>query len=216
MLPMKNPPPMNAAMQFAAWLRRNHPAMAREMFNRGLLPIPKILPTSALSPLPVEAPEGTAMARGIYGKSVPAAPGKSFMGNYLPLNNRGVISPFEKFKVNRGEPSPNGGNLKGLGQAMEFNMTGDSYGYTTNPAPAPTTDWGQLIFGAGQAFLQTQQQHDLMKLNLARAEKGLPPIEASSIAPQVNVGVSGDVQKLIGIGIGLAAIVALAAVFRKG
>jgi hypothetical protein len=48
---------------------------------------------------------------------------------------------------------------------------------------------------------------DLYQLNLTRAQQGLSPIAASSVAPQMNVGLASDTQRtLLMLGLGGAMI----------
>lgn len=51
----------------------------------------------------------------------------------------------------------------------------------------PETDWGKKILEVASPLLQVWQQKELMKVNVARAERGLAPIDVSQIAPQVQV-----------------------------
>lgn len=84
---------------------------------------------------------------------------------------------------------------------------------------SPTTDWGKLVSdlisgvtNALPTIAQYQGQRDLIQLNIARAEKGLPMISGGEIAPQVNVGVAPNTLWVFG---GLAAAGLLLVSMRK-
>lgn len=54
------------------------------------------------------------------------------------------------------------------------------------------------------AYRQAQAQDDLIRLNQERLARGLSPVSADSLAPQVHVGMSPDTKKLLIVG-GIAA-----------
>lgn len=65
------------------------------------------------------------------------------------------------------------------------------------------------------AYAQYQMARDLYSLNMERAKQGLPPIDASAVSPQINVGLSPDVKTLLILGgVGLT-IMMLAARRRR-
>jgi hypothetical protein len=61
--------------------------------------------------------------------------------------------------------------------------------------------------------VQAEAQRDLLKANLDRAAKGLPPLNAQNYMPGVNVGVSSDTKPLIYAGLGVLALVGLSGMF---
>ena len=70
-----------------------------------------------------------------------------------------------------------------------------------------TSWWQKLASGAaalGTTYLALKNQRDAMKLNLARAEQGLPPVDIASTAPVVRtqVEVSPEIARKIGGSIG--------------
>jgi hypothetical protein len=82
-----------------------------------------------------------------------------------------------------------------------------------NPSQ-PSTSWGDRVFKLVETILpqyaQYRAQQELLKVNIARAERGLSPIEQAELAPQVRVGLTSDVQRLLIYGgIGLAVFLAL-------
>jgi hypothetical protein len=78
---------------------------------------------------------------------------------------------------------------------------------------APETDWGTRIMSMIEKLLpaaaQYQGQRDLIKANIKLAERGMPLLSGQDIAPQLNVGVSSEAERLVkyaifgAIGIGL-------------
>lgn len=87
----------------------------------------------------------------------------------------------------------------------------------TTVAPAPAEKpWYQGVFDIIPAALQYQQQRDLLKANTELLKAGLQPISPSTIAPQVNVGVSSDLQKMMMFGlVGLLAVGLFAGMRRR-
>lgn len=81
---------------------------------------------------------------------------------------------------------------------------------------APVSDWGKTFTDAVTAVVQGKAQSDLIKMNISRAEQGLPPIDPGNVTPGVNVGLSADTRQLATLGIGAALIVGLAMAFGKG
>lgn len=65
------------------------------------------------------------------------------------------------------------------------------------------------ISQAAGAYLQYKTQQDLIDLNIARAQQGLPAISPQSVAPAVNVGVTSDTQKTILMVAGIGAVAVL-------
>ena len=86
---------------------------------------------------------------------------------------------------------------------------GDTYGeYYETTAPAEGGwDWLGTVRDIFTTVTQAELTKDLYELNLERARQGLAPIPASTVAPQMNVGIAGDTQKmLLQLGIGAAVI----------
>lgn len=89
-------------------------------------------------------------------------------------------------------------------------------GQTETAEPSLVTEWGNNFFDLAKQYFQLEGQRDIIKLNIARAEQGLPPISAESVAPQVNVGLSPETQKLAIYGlVGVGLVAALMAVTKK-
>lgn len=72
-------------------------------------------------------------------------------------------------------------------------MADYSLGASTTPGPITQAEdnwWQSLVKNVSQSapqLMATKMQLDLMKQNLKRAERGLPPIDSASIAPTVRV-----------------------------
>ncbi len=63
---------------------------------------------------------------------------------------------------------------------------------------APGEDWVATLSRIGSALVMTQQQRDLMALQLARARAGLPPIDMSAYTGLgVNVGLSDSAKQTL-------------------
>ncbi len=91
--------------------------------------------------------------------------------------------------------------------------------------------WYQKIAGvlttAGTAYLALKAQRDAMKLNLIRAEQGLPPIDAAAVAPVIRTQIDlppDVVEKVTGAAgvqvnkmllFGAAAVVAIMLFMRR-
>ena len=91
------------------------------------------------------------------------------------------------------------GGLAGLGDAGE----------------SPITSWGNQLLDLAKGYMAYDAQKDLLAVNLSRAERGQPPISAGSIAPQVNVGVSPEMQQLSYVAVGGLLLFGLVSAFRK-
>lgn len=108
-----------------------------------------------------------------------------------------------------------GSRLAGLGADFTVDpITGDVTLVPDTSAaatvPSPVTAWGSQILDIAKGVIGLKQANDLTKLNIARAEAGLPPIDQGGVAPQVNLGLSASTQKLaIYGGIALIAVMAL-------
>jgi hypothetical protein len=75
-----------------------------------------------------------------------------------------------------------------VGKIMAREVSGQ-FGQIVGP-PAPETEslWSKITSGllaVGTTYLTLKNQRDAMKLNLARAEQGLPPIDPGITAPVI-------------------------------
>jgi len=61
---------------------------------------------------------------------------------------------------------------------------------------AEPREWYEKIFDIIPAVAAYQGQRDLVKANVELAKAGKPLLDASAVSPQVNVGVSRDMQRL--------------------
>jgi hypothetical protein len=79
---------------------------------------------------------------------------------------------------------------------------------------------------AFDSFLQTlkdlvpiytsyQLSQDLYQLNLERVRQGLPPVDAQSVSPQVNVGLSSDAKTMLLLGGGALLAILLFGQMRR-
>lgn len=76
----------------------------------------------------------------------------------------------------------------------------------------------QKLAPAVAAVKTAQAATDIQKLNIQRAQQGLPPIDSSQMVPTagVQVGINRDTQKLIMYGaIGLGAVVLMSVMLNK-
>ncbi len=66
----------------------------------------------------------------------------------------------------------------------------------------------QFIQQLAPSYIGYKQASQCVEINAARARQGLPPVDCGSagLAPQVNVGVSKEIQLLVFAGLGLAAV----------
>lgn len=94
-----------------------------------------------------------------------------------------------------------GGGLSGLGEGEGGSVI---------------SEWGSRIMDFGKQVLQLKGQQDLIKLNIARAEQGLPPVDQGSVAPQMNVGLAADTQKIVLYAVGGLALTAIFAALASG
>lgn len=89
--------------------------------------------------------------------------------------------------------------------------------------PDATTGWLNSLTNAIQQILPvaaaTYSQKQLIDLNIARANAGLPPVDSSAVSPQVNVGVSSQVgsmaNTLIYGALGLGALFVISSMMKK-
>lgn len=87
-------------------------------------------------------------------------------------------------------------------------------------AASSSFDWNGFVSKIAELVgtgVMLEAQRDLLRVNLERAQKGLPPISAQQYMPGVNVGVSDDTKLMLYIlgGIGFAALF-LPALLKRG
>lgn len=72
---------------------------------------------------------------------------------------------------------------------------------TANTSTNQDVPWYQQILNsltqAGTAYLSLEQQRELNKANLTRAQQGLPALDASLYYPGVNVGLGSSTQNTL-------------------
>ncbi len=81
-----------------------------------------------------------------------------------------------------------------VGKVM-VNETGNQLGQVEPPAPETESMWDKVTTGlmaVGTSVLAYKSQRDLLKLNIARAEQGLPPLEAGATAPVIRTEIALD------------------------
>ena len=150
----------------------------------------------------------------------------AIMGNQPKLLNpvavveSGSLAPSTR-AAQSSKGAPVGSKLRGLGNvgditfeydpAKDYGVPSGSTSIVSNPASqsSAVTEWGKTVSDLLGKYLIYDQQKRLINLNIARAEKGLPPIDASSYGAGVSIGVSPGVQQLAYIAIGGLVIVGL-------
>ena len=105
------------------------------------------------------------------------------------------------------DADPRDPSLGGLGASPDDFGTDETSG-ASGDWLANVPNWIKDI----QLAVNTQK---LLDLNIQRAQQGLPPITAQSVAPTLNLGMSPEVQKMVMIAaVGLGAVILLSR--RKG
>lgn len=79
----------------------------------------------------------------------------------------------------------------------------------------PVTQWGNSLLDIAKGWMTYDTQRQLLQVNIARAEKGLPPITGDMVAPQVNFGVSSQLQTMGGIALAAVVGIGLLSVLRR-
>jgi len=82
-------------------------------------------------------------------------------------------------------------SVNGLGQ---FSF-GGAVETATEGASTGGSIWEKITGGAmalGSTYLMLKNQRDMMKINIARAEQGLPPLDAASSAPVIRTQIDID------------------------
>lgn len=123
------------------------------------------------------------------------------------------VSPGAYAAVMTGKP-----HLFDPGRAVRSGMMGISAmsaAVDDNPTN-PISEWGKQLLDVAKGYMAFDMQRDLLKVNIARAEKGLPPISSETIAPTMNLGISSDVQRLGMIAVGGLVIVGLLSALNRG
>lgn len=79
---------------------------------------------------------------------------------------------------------------------------------------APGESWVDTLQKVVPIIAQGYQQKQLLDIQVSRARAGLPPLDPSSYAPGVNVGLNPDTRNLVlilgGLAVGLFALKAIA------
>lgn len=76
----------------------------------------------------------------------------------------------------------------------------------------PGESWADSLARLLPILAATEQQRELLNVQVERARQGLPPLNMSQYAAGVNVGISPDVKNLLIVGgIGLLAVMAFGA-----
>lgn len=65
------------------------------------------------------------------------------------------------------------------------------------------------------SYYQFRTQQELIDLNIERAKRGLSPVDSSTVAPSVKVGVSSDIQRMLTFGLVGAFGIAALNIFMK-
>lgn len=110
--------------------------------------------------------------------------------------------------------------LRALGQDEFGDDFGSSYGALSDASSTEPAGWNwqgmldkapQMMKDLYIAKESGDMQARLLEINLERSRRGLPPISAASVAPQVNFGVAPQTMNMAGMGIGgLIGLAALA------
>lgn len=103
----------------------------------------------------------------------------------------GAVSP---------KPASGGGVLAGLGETS---------------LDSPKTDWGAQIAEIAKGLISYRSQEKLLDANIRLAEQGRDPITGAMVAPQVNVGLSPQVQSVAMLAVAGLVGVGLLAAFAK-
>lgn len=89
------------------------------------------------------------------------------------------------------------------------------FGDTAAEPANPITQWGNSLLDLAKGYMAYDAQRDILKLNIARVEKGLPPVDSSTLAPTMNIGVSPQIQTLGMLAVGGLIIVGLISAFKR-
>jgi hypothetical protein len=79
------------------------------------------------------------------------------------------------------------------------------------------TDFSKALPGLATTYLSIQQQGELNKINLSRANQGLPAIDASDYQPGIQAGINRSTQNtIIIVAAGIAGALILSGVLGGG
>jgi hypothetical protein len=123
------------------------------------------------------------------------------VNNVIPLRRNATSQSAAQFKSWFCAREPRAANMMGLGQ------NGDG---AIPEAPGFADTWLDSLARALTTIAPVLAQAKLVELNLERAKQGLPPIEASSIAPTVNAGISSELKTILWAGLALGAVIVFA------
>lgn len=114
-------------------------------------------------------------------------------------------------RVNASNPG-----LLNPGRVVSSGMAGLSgLGNFTTEGEQPLTSWGGQVMDLLKTWTAYDTQRDLIKLNISRAERGLPPISGATIAPQVNIGASSELQTLGFLAVGALVLIGVLRAFKR-
>lgn len=82
-----------------------------------------------------------------------------------------------------------------------------------NSQAKPGESWTDVLPRALTALVATEQQRQILKIQVERAKQGLPPLDASQFGVGVNVGLSPEITKMLAVG--GAALLAVIYLTRK-
>ncbi len=118
----------------------------------------------------------------------------------LAVRNPNALNPIKAVSSGVMSPKKTMSGLSGLGDLVDS---------------TPATDWGKTIADAAKSLLAYKSQSDLVNMNIKRAEQGLPPIDSSTLAPTVNVGISPQVTQLAYVAVGGLLLFGLFSAFKS-
>ena len=90
-------------------------------------------------------------------------------------------------------------------------------GATESPTPEPAW-WEKLMTGAGklaETYGSVQTTRAIYRINKERTAQGLPPVDASALSPQLNVGVAPGTIKQLSTPLMIGAGLILLMILRK-
>lgn len=79
----------------------------------------------------------------------------------------------------------------------------------------PGEDWISAAFRVAQSAVLAESQRRLLNVQIERAKQGMQPLDASQYGLGVNVGLSPQTLKMVGIGAAALVVVLLLARSRK-
>jgi len=180
-------PHIQSVWSFLGWLQQSNPTLYNLISNQrpDLVDPVGVVASGALAPTGV-----TAKVAGTAAAPIPPRP-----------MSPGLFS---------GATLRTTGNLRGLADIASDGI---------QPAIPAATSWGQDLIALAQqaipAIFQAKTANALLGVNVQRAEQGLPPLDSSSLAAGVNVGLSPGVTQIAYIAVGGLLLVGLAAAFKK-